>query len=194
MEQDNILKHIWLAVMSFSKRFGITYHKVGSTNMSCLHQGVSGDSFYCDNALRQEENELIICWVRLSRLVPPRGGELCQNLCSKCFHIKSSLRRKSWISICVFMNNVWGVWSICRKYCRGGDIDRWYWHWWHHCRGRDDLWLWTSGVVASDILNLCIEARRGAFGPFSPSFDINKHLLDCLLNNLPENVHKIVSL
>ena len=99
-----------------------------------------------------------------------------------------------WISICVFMNNVWGVWSICWEYCRGGDIDRWYWHWWHHCRGRDELWLWTSGVVASDILNLCIEARRGAFGPFSPSFDINKHLLDCLLNNLPENVHKIVSL
>ena len=48
------------------------------------------------------------------------------------------------------------------------------------------------GAVASDILNLCIEARKGAFGPFSPSFDINKHLLGCLHNNLPDNVHKIV--
>ena len=61
--------------------------------MSCLHQGVSGDSFYRDNVLRKEENELIICWVRLSRPVPPGGCELCQNLCSKCFHIKSILRR-----------------------------------------------------------------------------------------------------
>ena len=49
------------------------------------------------------------------------------------------------------------------------------------------------GAVASDILNLCIEARKGMFGPFSPSFDINKHLLECLHNNLPDDVHKIVS-
>ena len=49
-----------------------------------------------------------------------------------------------------------------------------------------------SGLVASAILNLCIEARAGALGPFSPSFDINKHLFDCLFNNLPENVHLMV--
>ena len=50
----------------------------------------------------------------------------------------------------------------------------------------------VSGLVASAILNLCIEARAGALGPFSPSFDINKHLFDCLAASLPENVHLMV--
>ena len=50
----------------------------------------------------------------------------------------------------------------------------------------------VAGLVASAILNLCIEARAGALGPFSPSFDINKHLFDCLAASLPENVHLMV--
>ena len=51
----------------------------------------------------------------------------------------------------------------------------------------------SPGALASDILSLCIAARRGSLGPFSPSFDINKHLLASLANNLPEDVHNIVS-
>ena len=52
---------------------------------------------------------------------------------------------------------------------------------------------YSTGALASDILSLCIAARRGSLGPFSPSFDINKHLQDSLANNLPEDVHSIVS-
>ena len=62
-----------------------------------------------------------------------------------------------------------------------------------NCRVFVKLRLITdAGLVANDILNLCIDARAGALGPFSPSFDINKHLSDCLSNNLPENVHLMV--
>ena len=52
---------------------------------------------------------------------------------------------------------------------------------------------YCTGALASDILSLCIAARRGSLGPFSPSFDINRHLQDSLANNLPEDVHSIVS-
>ena len=68
-----------------------TQYACNSINMLCLHQGVSGDSFYHNNVLRQEQNEPIICWLRVSRPVSSWCSQLYQNLCSKYFHFKSIL-------------------------------------------------------------------------------------------------------
>merc|ERR1711892_159063 len=45
------------------------------------------------------------------------------------------------------------------------------------------------GEMASDILKVCIEARQGALGPFSPSFDPNKFIYDSLNKVLEDDVH-----
>ena len=43
--------------------------------------------------------------------------------------------------------------------------------------------------MASDILKVCIEARQGALGPFSPSFDPNVFIYGMLNRILPDDIH-----
>merc|ERR1719341_461002 len=45
------------------------------------------------------------------------------------------------------------------------------------------------GEMASDILGVCIEARKSLLGPFSPSFDPNKFIYESLHKILPDDVH-----
>ena len=48
--------------------------------------------------------------------------------------------------------------------------------------------------MASDILQVCIEARKSLLGPFSPSFDPNKFIYESLHKILPDDVHLKVNL
>ena len=49
------------------------------------------------------------------------------------------------------------------------------------------------GEMASDVINSCVEARKGFLGPFSPSFDPNLMMGKSLERVLPEDVHLKVS-
>eukprot|EP00092_Neocalanus_flemingeri_P107954 GFUD01138578.1.p1 GENE.GFUD01138578.1~~GFUD01138578.1.p1 ORF type:complete len:623 (-),score=105.53 GFUD01138578.1:90-1769(-) len=43
--------------------------------------------------------------------------------------------------------------------------------------------------MASDLMEVCIEARKGSLGPFSPSFDANKWIRETLDKLLPDDIH-----
>ena len=45
------------------------------------------------------------------------------------------------------------------------------------------------GEMASEILKCCIDARQGALGPFSPSFDPNVFIGGTLNKILPDDIH-----
>ncbi|XP_060531801.1 1-acylglycerol-3-phosphate O-acyltransferase Pnpla3 isoform X1 [Cylas formicarius] len=49
------------------------------------------------------------------------------------------------------------------------------------------------GETTSDVLRVATEARKGSLGPFNPSFNINKLLLEGLEKFLPEDAHIRVS-
>ena len=47
--------------------------------------------------------------------------------------------------------------------------------------------------MASDVLRGVVEAKKGILGPFSPSFDPNMIMGQCLKRLLPEDAHLRVS-
>lgn len=50
-----------------------------------------------------------------------------------------------------------------------------------------------AGEMTSDVFRIINEARSHSLGPFSPSFDIQKCLLEGLTKYLPENCHHMVN-
>ena len=49
------------------------------------------------------------------------------------------------------------------------------------------------GEITTDVLRIVSEARAGALGPFSPSFNIQNVLLEGMQKYIPHNAHRIVS-
>ncbi|CAH0721423.1 unnamed protein product, partial [Brenthis ino] len=49
------------------------------------------------------------------------------------------------------------------------------------------------GEITTDVLRIVGDARAGALGPFSPSFNIQNVLLEGMQKYIPHNAHKIVS-